>query len=450
VAKSAPFVFVTGLLVLLASAVESLAVANGGLDLTTGKYQVYWFAGAFTLLTAISMFLSWRVDINRFSMNLLYRNRIIRCYLGASNANRQAQPFTGFDPADDVLLGSFVRPPEQPRETPRRSSTEMTKTAQPYNGPYPILNATLDISHGGRLAWQERKAEAFMFTPHYCGYEFPEMRPEINRMEKAPEGAYQETRAWGFAGGGISLGTAVSISGAAVSPNMGYHTYAPLAFLMTVFNVRLGVWLANPRYSNDQYRQLPDGGPAFSLLYLINELLGSATDSSKYAYLSDGAHFENLALYELVRRECDFIIAGDAGEDPEFGFGDLVNAIRKCRTDFGAEIQLTLGPLRLAGQDGSSGAHATFGTVRYANREQPGQLLYIKTSMTKDDPEDIWAYKHVHASFPHQSTADQWFDDTQFESYRMLGRRSIESIVQKMYEPAVRAGGIPALFPDLE
>jgi hypothetical protein len=231
---------------------------------------------------------------------------------------------------------------------------------------------------------------------------------------------------------------------------MGYHTYAPLAFLMTVFNVRLGAWLANPRYSNDQYRQLPDGGPAFSLLYLINELLGSATDSSKYAYLSDGAHFENLALYELVRRECDFIIAGDAGEDPEFGFGDLVNAIRKCRTDLGAEIQLTLGPLRLTGQDGSSGAHATFGTVRYANRERPGQLLYIKTSLTKDDPEDIWAYKHVHGTFPHQSTADQWFDETQFESYRMLGRRSIESILQKMYEPAVRAGGIPALFPDLE
>jgi len=231
---------------------------------------------------------------------------------------------------------------------------------------------------------------------------------------------------------------------------MGYHTYAPLAFLMTVFNVRLGQWLANPRYSNQKFRHRPDGGPAFSLLYLFNELLGSATDSSKYVYLSDGAHFENLALYELVRRECDFIIAGDAGEDPQFGFGDLVNAIRKCRTDLGAEIQLALDPLRLTAEDGSSPAHAIFGTVKYANRERPGLLLYIKTSMTKDDPEDVWAYKRVHGTFPHQSTADQWFDETQFESYRMLGRRSIERIVHARQEPAVRAGGIPALFPSPE
>jgi hypothetical protein len=447
IAKAAPFVFVTGLLVLLAYAVKWLAVRAGGIDLSTGQYKAYWFAAAFAFLMTISIFLSWRVDINRFSMNLLYRNRIIRCYLGASNASRKAQPFTGFDPSDDMLLKSFTSPPPE-RGTPRGSSAKRD-TAKPYDGPYPILNATLDISHGQRLAWQERKAEAFMFTPHFCGYEYPEMRPEINRVDKADQGAYQPTETWGFAHGGISLGTAVSISGAAVSPNMGYHTYAPLAFLMTVFNVRLGVWLANPRYANEMYRQRPDGGPAFSLLYLLNELLGSATDSAKYAYLSDGAHFENLALYELVRRKCDFIIAGDAGEDPEFAFGDLVNAIRKCRTDLGAEIQLTLDPWRMTAADGSAAVHAVFGTVKYADRERPGQLLYIKTSMTKEDPEDIWAYKRAHAAFPHQSTADQWFDESQFESYRLLGRRSIESIAKTRNEETVRTGGIPALFRGL-
>ena len=445
VAKTAPLVFVTGLLILLACAVESVAVAQGAVDLTTGKYQFDWFAGAFTILIATSLFLSWRVDINRFSMNLLYRNRIIRCYLGASNPRRQPQPFTGFDPTDDILLASFVKQPQQQRGTHSGSSNEMTKTAQPYNGPYPILNATLDISHGGRLAWQERKAEAFMFTPHYCGYEFPEMRPEINRMEKHSGGAYQETGSWAFARGGISLGTAVSISGAAVSPNMGYHTYAPLAFLMTVFNVRLGVWLANPRYSNDKYRQRPDGGPAFSLLYLINELLGTATDSSKYAYLSDGAHFENLALYELVRRECDFIIAGDAGEDPGPGFEDLVNAIRKCRTDLGAEIELNTAPFKISGSDGYATAHAVFGTIKYPSKKQ-GKLLYVKSSLTEKDPADVLAYKRTHGAFPHQSTADQWFDESQFESYRMLGRCSIQSIIPPAQDAAVRSGGVPALF----
>jgi predicted acylesterase/phospholipase RssA len=448
VAKAAPFVFVTGVLVLLACAVESFAAANGGVDLSTGRYRIYWFVVAFTILITISLFLSWRVDINRFSMNLLYRNRIIRCYLGASNAKRQPQPFTGFDPADDILLASFVKLVQEQGGTHSGSSSELTKKAQPYNGPYPILNATLDISHGGRLAWQERKAEAFMFTPHYCGYEFPEMKPEINRMEKGrakkdSAGAYQETDAWGLAGGGISLGTAVSISGAAVSPNMGYHTYAPLAFLMTVFNVRLGEWLANPRYLAATYKPWlrPDGGPALSLLYLINELLGSATDSSKFVYLSDGAHFENLALYELVRRECDFIIAGDAGEDPGPGFEDLVNAIRKCRTDLGAEIELDTDPFKILGLDGYATAHAVFGTITYPSKKV-GKLLYIKCSVTKNDPADVLAYKRAHNAFPHESTADQWFDESQFESYRMLGRCSIRSVIS----PAKAPSDIPDLF----
>jgi Patatin-like phospholipase len=447
VAKAAPFVFVGGLLILLASGVESLAVAAGGVNLTTGNYQIGWFAIVFAVLISVSGFLSWRVDINRFSMNLLYRNRIIRCYLGASNADRQPQPFTGFDPADDIFLASFVKPPEQKNSTHSGSMAEMnkTETVEPYNGPYPILNATLDISHGQRLAWQERKAEAFQFTPHYCGYEYPEMRPEMNRMERNNEGAYQDTAGWGFAGGGISLGTAVSISGAAVSPNMGYHTYAPLAFLMTVFNVRLGVWLANPRYSNDEYVQRPDGGPAFSLLYLINELLGSTTDSSKYAYLSDGAHFENLALYELVRRECDFVISGDAGEDPGPGFEDLVNAIRKCRTDLGAEIKLNTAPFKITGTDGYASAHAVFGTIEYASGKK-GNLLYIKCSSMSTDPMDVLAYKRAHQAFPHESTADQWFDESQFESYRMLGRCSIESVIPPPMYPAIEREGVPALF----
>jgi hypothetical protein len=69
--------------------------------------------------------------------------------------------------------------------------------------------------------------------------------------------------------------------------------------------------------------------------------------------------------------------------------------------------------------------------------------------MTKEDPEDIWAYKRAHAAFPHQSTADQWFDESQFESYRLLGRRSIESIAKTRNEETVRTGGIPALFRGL-
>lgn len=443
VARTAPFVFAAGLLVLVSCGVQELVeagqvpgtTANGYWEITTAL-ESRWLWRTFFLLLGFSIFLSWRVDINRFSMNLLYRNRIVRCYLGASNANRREQPFTGFDPADDVELKTFAQAYGKPK-----------REGSAYSGPYPILNGTMTVTHGERLAWQERKAESFIFTPRFCGYDFPEMRPENNKSSGAMHGAYQPTETWAFAEG-ITLGSAVAVSGAAVNPNSGYHTFAPLAFLMTVFNVRLGVWLANPRFKNQDFwerRQRPQGGPALSLLYLLNELVGTATDRSKYVNLSDGAHFENLAIYELVRRECDFIVAGDAGEDPGPGFEDLVNAIRKCRTDLGAEIKLDLKPFKITGPEGWATAHFQFGTIQYAGGKV-GKILYLKSSLTKDDPEDIQAYKRAHASFPHQSTADQFFDESQFESYRMLGRCSMSSAIQEAGEKEVRRGGLAGLF----
>jgi hypothetical protein len=243
---------------------------------------------------------------------------------------------------------------------------------------------------------------------------------------------------------GISLGTAISTSGAAVSPNMGYHSYPPLAFLMTVFNVRLGEWLANPRYGNEPSRQVvqakankaveveqrvkaeisakfgPEGAPRSSLLYLLFELFGTTTDISRFVYLSDGAHFENLGIYELVRRECDFIIASDAGEDANYVFADLCNAIRKCRTDLGAEITLDLAPITANPETGQAKCHAVRGDIVYRGGKT-GQILYFKSCLTGKEPNDVRDYRRLHPEFPQQSTADQWFNESQFESYRELG-----------------------------
>lgn len=438
IAKAAPFVFVTGLLVLLSCGVHALALKGSGLPAEDATYWVYadavqswWLWAMLGALLGAAALLSWRVDINRFSMNLLYRNRLVRCYLGASNENRRAQKFTGFDPNDDLPLASFA-------ELERNVNAEDRKK---YSGPYPILNATLNITHGERLAWQERKAESFAFTPLFCGYEYPEMKPSVNLVKGGDENpeTYQPTSQWAFPEGGPKLGLAISTSGAAVSPNMGYHTFPPLAFLMTVFNVRLGEWLANPRYASSKFKlqaEKPEGGPGFSLLYLLNELFGSTTDRSKYVYLSDGAHFENLAIYELVRRECDYIVASDAGEDRDYLFGDLVNAIRKCRTDLGAEIVLDLEPLKPDPQSGFSRTHAVKGEIRYRSGKT-GQLLYFKSCMTGNEPNDVRDYKRQHGEFPQESTADQWFDESQFESYRMLGYCAAESIIlQAADQPA--------------
>ncbi len=104
---------------------------------------------------------------------------------------------------------------------------------------------------------------------------------------------------------GASLGVALAISGAAASPNMGYHSSPALAFLMTVFNVRLGRWCGNPVDESAWTRP----GPHVAAWRLLRELLGLTTSTSGYVYLSDGGHFENLGLYELVRRRCRFVVA---------------------------------------------------------------------------------------------------------------------------------------------
>ena len=91
----------------------------------------------------------------------------------------------------------------------------------------------------------------------------------------------------------LRLGTALSISGAAASPNMGYHSSPAVTFLMTVFNARLGWWLGNPARE-----KWCEPGPR-SGFYLFKELFGRTNANSKYIYLSDGGHFENLGVYEL-------------------------------------------------------------------------------------------------------------------------------------------------------
>ena len=149
--------------------------------------------------------------------------------------------------------------------------------------------------------------------------------------------------------------------GAAASPNQGYHSSPAVAFLMTVFNVRLGWWLQNPA----KPRKWRTEGPRWGILYLLSELLGMADETSRYVYISDGGHFENLGLYELVRRRCRFIVACDAGMDPGFEFEDLGNAIRKCKVDLGVSIDIDTRPLRPDPSTGRALAQCAVGTIRY-------------------------------------------------------------------------------------
>ncbi|MFY9854100.1 MAG: hypothetical protein WAK26_09520, partial [Terracidiphilus sp.] len=284
-----------------------------------------WLIPVFVAVLLVCLWLSYRVDLNEFSMNLMYRNRLTRCYLGATHQGRDPNPFSGLDSGDDLFLSTL-------------------RSSQGYSGPLPILNGTLNLVSTRDLAWQERKAESFPMTPLRCGfdtwieqrnleknYAFDKTLRKANNITKF---AFRPTEKYGYVDKGMYVGTAMSISGAAASPNMGYHSVPSLALLMTFFNVRLGFWAGNPR--NKKTWTHP--GPRVGLGQLLRELFGLTNDNAKYVYLSDGGHFENLGVYELVKRRCKFIVACDAGADPDYSFDDLGNAIRKCREDVGVEI----------------------------------------------------------------------------------------------------------------
>jgi hypothetical protein len=208
--------------------------------------------------------------------------------------------------------------------------------------------------------------------------------------------------------------------------------------------------------------RLPPASPRFAPFRLLSELLGSVNGTSKYVYLTDGGHFDNMGLYELVRRRCYRIIICDAEEDGNYTYEGIGAAIRKCRIDFGVAIELDLSGLSPNEKSELSPGHFVRGTIRYPQTlpGEDGEVIYIKASLTcralpdgspapvkgtvqlPDVPGDVQNYMLQHQAFPHDSTAEQWFTESQFESYRRLGQRVVEKI-DRLFSDVERAGVTP-------
>lgn len=416
VLRLAPIVFVAGALILLSYGIHLALLLIDGRALPDFSNDVAWRQAVLPTLIAVSvvpletvliaaaatavvaLVLSWRVDVNVFSLYAFYRDRLIRCYLGASNAaagKREAHGFTGFDPEDDLRLADIA-------------------SAQ---RPLHIVNTAVNLVRGSELAWQTRKAASFTFTPLACGFELPPHSPG-QAGGTGCTGGYRPAPDYMR---GVTLGSALAISGAAVSPSMGSRTSAGVAFLLTVFDVRLGKWCGNPCHPS-AWKSV---GPGIGGRYLVSELFGLTSRDSPYVYLSDGGHFENLGIYELVRRRCTTVVAVDAGCDPRYEFTDLANAIRKCYADFGVVIDIDVSAIRPPDGGRHVKAHHAVGEIRYPEKDRSpgftGTLLYIKASLDGSEPPDLMNYAFEQSGFPHQSTADQFFDEPQFESYRKLG-----------------------------
>jgi hypothetical protein len=372
-----------------------------------------------------AVILGSRLDINKFSLYMMYRMRLVRAYFGASSRERSPHPFTGFDPADDPELTSLLK------AAPGVAGLETLQR------PYHIINAALNLVGGKDLAWQTRKAANFIFTPKFCGFEAPSLAP-AQQYESSWRGAYRPSSDYASTSSmhdereRIKLGAAVAISGAAASPNMGYHSSPPLAFLMTLFNLRLGRWCPNPMKKNTWRLATP----RVALFSILAELFGHTDMTADFLYLSDGGHFENLGLYELVRRRCRLIVVIDASADAQSHFEDLGNAIRRCATDF--HIPIELNPRGIQRFDGGTGIGSSWvtGRVQYARADgcgRDGLLVYIKPTIVGDENADILNYSKTHPEFPHQHTADQFFDENQFESYRSLGYQTAMRAIKQMH-----------------
>lgn len=399
----APAVVLLGLLLMLGLGVHSMAqyYAGGPGDPSELVIKLCWSAGMLLSPWLLWLLLALLTDANAASHSAMYADRLER---------------------------AFVRGPGAPDESPA------LKLGSAEFAPIHIVNTAVNLGSGSAQDWQDRRAASFILTPRWCGY-----LPPAGRAARRPDSGGAPVADPAASGsdlpagdpmpddrdaseypilGDITLAQAVAVSGAAANPNAGAMFGAGARLLLTIFNIRLGWWVWNSRASVRLFR-FPFGGGQ-----LLRELSGAFDLRAAQLHLSDGGHFENLGLYELIRRRCRFIVVSDAGCDPARAFEDLGNAIRRCRIDFGAEIHIDVRAL-VPDERGHAARGCAVGRIFYADRTR-GTLLYLKPTLTGNESADVLEYARAHPAFPHQSTADQFFDENQFESYRHLGEQQMK------------------------
>ena len=224
--------------------------------------------------------------------------------------------------------------------------------------------------------------------------------------------------------------------------------------MMTLFNVRLGSWIRNPdldRVTRARWKPL--------LWFWLTELFGKATTEDRYVYITDGGHFYNSAIYELLKRRCKYILAIDASTD-KLSMGNLATVARLARIDLGVQLDIDMDPLKPNPATGLSDRSFAVGKIKYPpveNDAKPteGILVFISTARTPRLKPDVLEYATTHSDFPTVTTLDQFFDQIQFESYRQLGhtaagttfesllpgsgtttREQVEEIFEELWEQA--------------
>ena len=359
--------------------------------------------------------------LNLSSLHTFYRARLVRSYLGAANPARFGQQDTlgptavvsergaahlahksvfDPDPDDDLALEAYA---------PHRQG-----------GPVHLIGVCINQTHDPRGGLFNRDRRGLPLTVGPEGW-----------VRVGQEPWFQVTGA-----GALGLGSWVAISGAAVSPGLGSQTRGGISALLAFAGIRLGYWWTRAAREN---LQRPKRRLAAKSRGLLSEVFCNFKGSSGPDwFLSDGGHFENTAAYALLAERCRMIVLADCGADPDYRFGDLENLVRKARIDLGAEIEFLRPRPRAAGENDRPPGVELFGSlndlasrksnaclalarVRYVGATEPGWLVLVKPNISAGLPVDLINFAASNPAFPQQTTADQFFDEAQWESYYQLG-----------------------------
>jgi hypothetical protein len=335
----------------------------------------HWFLA----VAALSALLAFACDINRVSIHAYYRARLSEAFL----------------------------PPVVGAPCPDGGEYALSAASPDGGAPLQLVNTTLNTSTSRDERDAARLGASFFFSPLYTG----SAQTGFRRIDD-------------YAGGGLALSTAFTISGAAIDPDTYATNARPIAFLMGLLNVRLGFWAKNPRSGDRRDPLLP-----WWWIFLYREMLGIGLDARRrHVHLSDGGGFENLGIYELARRRVRTILVCDAGADPELTLSDLGRAIERIRADFGAEISLAADQVWKQRADVLQQTPWLRGTIRYADGSE-GRIIYVKPMLCSSLSADIYAYWRANPSFPDEPTSEQFFAEPQFEAYRALGQQIVRQLV---------------------
>jgi hypothetical protein len=380
------------------------------------------------ILAVVAFFI---VNVNLTAPHRLYRDRLAQTFIHIFDGPLPV-PFVSMPTRTRHLFNSVVRqvlPDKQAHQVREflddQNRVPLAQINPSGRAPYHLLNTTLNLPSSEEPSLRDRKCAFFLFSKHWCG---------------AGVIGYWPTSKWRTNGKPVDLATSMAISGAAASSQMGLGSMPLLSPLLTFLNIRLGFWIRRPD------RKVLSENAGFG--NLLREMTGAGmSEKDTWMNLSDGGHSENTGVYELLRRHCKFIICVDGEADPDFTFGGLMTLVRHAQIDLGIQIDPPVDEIRQRPDSLLSQAHSLLCRVRYpangALAAGTGLLLYLKLSVTGDESQLIRRYHTLNADFPHESTADQFFQEDQFEAYRQLGAH----VAEGLFAPALIGRATPTSVP---